>query len=634
MSFKKFLLPVCLFFITSAQLLADNVPQIAAATKNYSYELNIPYLEYQQTTDKTLAFALSLGSDDLSRFVIQSYASVTVDTQSAQTPLLYQDSQGQWQFFLPYLQVSNSENFYSVLFNLQDDFSTFHLTEQINPVFDSDPENTPFEAQLTPIEQQQVQNLSIMASTRLQLQWTASLENIDHFEISSLALDNQRETRIYVGSEKNQYQLTQLRADTEYQVRVYACLDPACTHYQKSTTVSARTGREVWQLQGEGHSTQTLLRPVSDGNSKFSAARIGPDAGTTNANSVQLYYGPMPIQGQKSTLAVATEIVSDSTDNKHLNFQSLAFQSGLISPQLDEPNTTDEQNRGGNTQSMDSYPIVKILTGQAVPLSSGKIRLFFEAQDSNGITQIYALDSQDGYMGLDFNRGQETVCEEQTDYQNPDACAPALIIGSEQTDAIRFSKIKNARQHKIGYPTQKDWRWDEAAGTFMVFTTDKIKGCSKYKTNHGYAVWDGISSWQVQYDDDGCPKLFQSAQACQPVHLGDRRYKMYCSNPSIKTGKIESSDLPFLGPKKVYYADASTTGEMAYVDFEDWQIQQPREVIFLWPDGTQLDNSAEGYIDDYFVLAPEGDLNYQLMYLAITDGKIAPIAATAILLNP
>lgn len=107
-------------------------------------------------------------------------------------------------------------------------------------------------------------------------------------------------------------------------------------------------------------------------------------------------------------------------------------------------------------------------------------------------------------------------------------------------------------------------------------------------------MWDG-SAWVVQYRDDGCPKLFTSAQAAFPLHSGGVRDRLYYGDPSITTGR-ESSGLPFLGPRKLIH--------------------------------------AEGYIDDYHFLTPTGSQDLQAMYITITDGAIAPISVAAILVNP
>ena len=195
------------------------------------------------------------------------------------------------------------------------------------------------------------------------------------------------------------------------------------------------------------------------------------------------------------------------------------------------------------------------------------------------------------------------------------------------------SRIGNARQFKLGWPTLDAPHWDGAAGAFMVFTVDPIAGCAAARANHGYAVWDG-ATWKVQYQTDGCPKLFTSAQAAFPMHLGGVRYKLYYGDPSITTGSLNSG-LPFLGPKKLIYADGRVSGAGGLVDFEDWEAQAAaREVVFLWPNGDVLDAGAEGYIDDYHFLAPTGSLDSQVMYVTITNGVVAPFSAAAILLNP
>jgi hypothetical protein len=93
--------------------------------------------------------------------------------------------------------------------------------------------------------------------------------------------------------------------------------------------------------------------------------------------------------------------------------------------------------------------------------------------------------------------------------------------------------------------------------------------------------------------------------------------------------------MPFLGPKKLIYADGASSGDAASVDFEDWEAQgSARNVNFLWPDGSLLDDQAEGYIDDFHFLTPTANLDLQVMYLAITAGTEAPFSAAAVLLNP
>lgn len=279
-------------------------------------------------------------------------------------------------------------------------------------------------------------------------------------------------------------------------------------------------------------------------------------------------------------------------------------------------------------------PLVEtVATGQAVPLTSGKVRLFFEAQGIDRKTRIFSIESVDGYVGQDFNAGIPTTCETTADYSTGGGCALTTLIGVEGDGTLANARIQNARQHKIGFPTQSDWRWDGAAGTFMVFTTDRVNNCSNFNMNHGYAVWDG-AQWKVQYGANGCPKLFTSAQAAFPMHVGGSRYKLYYGDPSITAGK-GTTMLPFLGPKKLIYADGAATGAIDRVEFEDWESQTlARDVVFLWPNGDKMNDTAEGYIDDYHFLAPTADLDLQVMYLAITNGTEVPFSSAAVLLNP
>jgi len=113
------------------------------------------------------------------------------------------------------------------------------------------------------------------------------------------------------------------------------------------------------------------------------------------------------------------------------------------------------------------------------------------------------------------------------------------------------------------------------------------------------------------------------------------RYKLYYGDRTDDTGKVPGSTLPFLGPKRVLYADGEKTGAATTVEFEDWEATSAgRGVSFLWPSGELLDATAEGYIDDFMAVAPAGSLDTQVFYVAITDGTIPPFVAGALLLNP
>jgi hypothetical protein len=458
---------------------------------------------------------------------------------------------------------------------------------------------------------------SFSSSTQLTVSWTAPAGyTVDHYVIGASETVGSTSLNFSAASTATSATLTGLKAATSYSVTVSACKDAACVEMGSAAAVTGTTSEEYWQLQGSGNSTSGLSRIVSDGNARISATRFGGDAGTVTAGRIQLYYGPSGQAGLSTALTGSA--TSAGSPASYLGFTSSGAATGLISP------TT-------------AAPLVKIVaTGQGVPLSAEmgrKVRLFFEATGSDNKTRIFTIDSQDGYAGQDFNSGSATTCSTAADYSTGGGCALTLAIGVEGDSSGANSKIGNARQHKIGFPILDDWRWNGAPGTFMVFTTDSVSGCSTYNMNHGYAVWDG-ANWAVQYETDGCPKLFKSAQAAFPMHLGGANYKLYYGDPSVTTGRLNTS-MPFLGPKKVIYADGASSGDQDIVDFEDWEAAgSARNVNFLWPDGTLFDDQAEGYIDDYHFLAPTGSLDLQVMYLAITDGTKVPFAAGALLLNP
>lgn len=461
----------------------------------------------------------------------------------------------------------------------------------------------------------------LTSSSKLQVTWTASPgDQTHHFKI--VGTENAQGTTVSTtaAAAATSATLTGLKSHTTYSITVESCANEACTVSSTSSAVSIETDREEWQFQGTGSTVGTLTSSVSDGNARLSATRFGPDAGAM-ANRVQLYYGPMsPIGAPQSTLSVAVASAEASAANpaSYLTFTSRAGTTGL------------------HSASPGSTLISTILTGQGVPVAreqGGFVRLFFEATGADNKARVFSIDSKDGYYGLDFNAGSPGICSTAAEYSPGGGCEPTLAIAVEG-DTNGNDKISNARQQKVAWPTLDSPHWDMSNGSFMVFTTDSITGCSSYGMNHGYAVWNG-SAWVVQYQSNGCPKLFTSAQAAFPLHSGGAKYRLYYGDPSLTDGKVASSPLPFLGPKKLIYADGSMTGQPGVVDFEDWEAQtSARDVVFLWPNGEPMDARAEGYIDDYHFLTPTGSPELQVMYVTITDGAIRPIAVTAILLNP
>lgn len=490
----------------------------------------------------------------------------------------------------------------------------------IDVAADAPVDTSPAWAAMIQVQAADVQTIGGVArgsSTRLRVSWLAPPVAFDHYRLTATNGVAGTATAQDVPASALSHTLAALDAQTTYAVAIEACLDAACNARMSSATgsISASTAQEVWQLQGTGHAHATLTRVVSDGNVKIHAIRYGEGAPAAQLGRVQLYYGSSNPSAPGLAVATGTMVANAAVPASVLSFTSLAGTAGLIRPST-------------------AGPLVgQVNTGQAVPLTSGIVKLYFEATGSDNKARIMSVNSQDGFVGRDFNAGASAVCSTAADYGTTGGCAPKVLIGVEGDTLLPNPKLRNARQFKIGVPTLSDWRWDGAAGTFMVFTTDMVTGCSTSNFNHGYAVWDG-ATWNVQYSGT-CPKLFVSVQAADPLHLGGVRYKIYYGDPSITTGKNPGSMLPFLGPKKLMYGDGARSGAANTVDFEDWDgTAKARDLQFVWPDETALDAAAEGYIDDFVVITPTADLAFQVLYIATTDGTTPPFTAAAILRNP
>ena len=594
---------------------AQPVPTLSLA--GGSYTLAVPYVEYGSGSAKR-AYGASLGTAALDSFVLSAASVRSIQVVAGAVDVARLEAAGTgYRLSLPYLEYTSSGTTRAYAASLTStDLSCFVVDAASVREVALRELPRPSGVSISEVKRQTVGGRSFGSSSQWLLNWTAPAGSaVDHYEVTATEPLMNTRASVSAAGAATSATLVGLKAATSYSVVLKACQDSACSRSAAAAAVTGTTPAEYWQLQGSGNTVATLLQPVADGNARLSATRFGPDAGA-NANTVQFYYGPKGVNG----LAVATSgTVSAGSASSYLTFTSLAASSGLRSP------------------SSASSGIKTIATGQGVPMSSAmgaKLRLFFEANGADGKTRIHSVDSVDGHLGRDFNQGAATTCSSSGDYQANGPCAATLVIGVEGDGAQANARISNARQNKLAWPTQTDWRWDGAAGAFMVFTVDQIAGCTTKTHNHAYAVWNG-SRFTVQYGTDGCPKMFIGAQAALPMHIGGARYKMYYGDPSVSTGKVNGSMLPFVGPKRLIYADGASSGPADTVEFEDWEaVTAARGVHFLWPNGDLMDERAEGYIDDFHFLAPTGSLDLQVLYLTITDGAVIPFAAAAVLLNP
>ena len=455
------------------------------------------------------------------------------------------------------------------------------------------------------------------SSSKLSATWSAPSQPVDHYLLRATDAVNSSVVSVTAAGSSTSATISGLKSATQYTVALTACLDAACGQsLAASSTAASTTAGETWQFVGAAGSSSVsgITKVVSDGNTKPFAIRFGSGAGANLEGKLQLYYDP--IGASEKGVKVATLPSAATTDLSSVSSFTPVAGSGLIKPSSGAP------------------LISSINTSQAVPLSSslgGKVRLFFEATGADGKTRILYLDSQDGFTGQDFHSGPPTSCSTPADYSSGGGCAPSVAIGVEGDSTGAKANVSNARQFKIGYPVLTDWRWDGAAGTFMVFTVEMVSSCSASSRNQGYAVWDG-ANWNVQYGSGTCPKLFTNMQAPMPVHRGGANYKLYYSDT---TRQVVGSQIPGPGPLVILYAEGPKGGDPSLVDFEDWEAQgSARETTFLWPSGIPLTDAEESHIDDYVVLAPTGDPDFQILYCNVSDGSAVPFVGLASWINP
>jgi len=458
---------------------------------------------------------------------------------------------------------------------------------------------------------------SYNSSSQLRVEWAAPPVDYDQVRLEVTDLSTALTHTEAADPDENSLTLTHLKASTTYSISIVACSTDDCDQALDGGTASGQTADEVWQLLGTGHDLDGLTNIVADSNAKAHAFVYGDTASPELRGRIQLYYGAMGGFGGSLSVATSNRPADPADESSYSDFTSHVGSSGVVQP----PTGT---------------PLVEwIGTGQGVPLSEdlgGGIRLFFEARGSDGTTRLLSLDSEDGDVGRDFNSGAAEHCSAATDYEEGGGCHPAVEIGAAGDAVAPAAGIDNVRQQKVGVATLADWRWGRDPGTFMVFTTGSVDGCSSSQKNHGYAVYDG-DSWAVQYADSGCPKLFKGVQAMAPLHLGDGRFKIQFGNPDETEGAL-GSNLPFLGPKRIIYGDAARSGDPEVMDFEDWDsVEEARDLTFLWPDGEVFDVTAEGYIDDFVVLTPSFNTDHQVQFVVLTDGSQIPFTSVAILRN-
>ncbi len=468
---------------------------------------------------------------------------------------------------------------------------------------------------------------TINSSTKLKVDWR-SLTGIaiDHYEVEAAESIGSTTVKLSTGSIATT--LSGLKAGTTYAVTVKACYDAACRYSVTSLPASGKTSEEYWQIQGTGNSYNTATRVISDGNIGSHGFRYGEWAGASLNGRIRLYYNPMAGNEKGAKPAITSGVATTSL----ATVSQLSGESGfgLLNP-------CPVAAPGQPAPSCPGTGAVKTLAlFQAVPMN-GFIRMFFEANGTDGKNRILQIDSRDGYQGRDFNRGSRTICQTIGDYAAGGECEARVMIGVEGDQLEGNPGIQHVRQFKMLYPTigsTVDNRWDGASGTAMILTVNlSSQTCSPYAFLQGYAVWDG-TGWRVQYQTNGCPKIFEQMQAPNPVHLGGNRYKLYYNNTTALRSQ-PSNPLTDFKVMKMIYADGERTGSSTTIDFEDWEsTTSAREIFYLWPDGSIMSDENESKFDDHVTILPTRDPSYQVIYSNFSNAQISPFIGMAVLVNP
>ena len=396
----------------------------------------------------------------------------------------------------------------------------------------------------------------------------------------------------------------------------FACLAFLLSLYGCDNQASKGSAKEeYWQLVGTGNTYAAATRVVDDGSTLSYAFRYGQGADSDLINTTKFYYNPTHDAGWVNGVRTASNGSTDATPTAISHFTPTASGLKVVCDMK-------------NVQECSATDAFYMNASQAIPLAaSKKVRLFFEASDLSVVgpantTQIFSLDSYDGYRGEDFNSGASTVCggAKSTDYAPTGPCAPTLVVATNEETGLA-----QARQFKIGFPKLTSWLWDESPGTFMVITgSDR---CAQTNDGLFYAQYES-NRWKVIKDDKGCAKpLVPYAHGPIVTHQGGGKYKLYYEDimSNVSVGTVTK-------PLRFITADAARTGDPDLVDFEDWDAYTAaQEVTFLWPDGTQLTGDEESGLGDHFIYAPDG-VGSQVMYMNLGgfDNRTSPTASTGI----
>lgn len=490
-----------------------------------------------------------------------------------------------------------------------------------------------------PVESDTINGKIIFSSGKLSIRWSAPVDStVDHYEIT--ATDGVTETDTTFTVQNTEItEITGLKSQTEYTVALTACMDPECnTNIKGEKSAQGTTEAEYWQIQGtkNGYESATKVVPVGTGSTLSYVLPYGDWAPETLQGIVKYFFN-----AHSTEFGIGMLISKNDTKKSDTQILSAFNPTGLFYERNCEDAGKNALNNGKqNTPTQCKNGELQMLAFQMVPLKSGAVRLFFEAnqpnkvENSQPLTEIYSLDSQDGYAAEDFNPNPNKNFCSATDMVEGGDCEANLLIGKETEDN---APLTQARQQKVGYPKQDSWLWDESKGTFMVITGQD--SCNQTRDGLFYGVWDG-KNWNVETENGCAIPLVLDAHGPVIVHLGDTNYKLYYENYEY-TDRTKNQYNYTVKPFRILYANGNKSGDPSIIDVTDWENEsEAREVYFLWPDGTLLDDQEEAGLGDHVIWSPNENLETQIMYMNLggfdnQDWKQPPVGlGMAVLINP
>lgn len=525
------------------------------------------------------------------------------------------------------LPSSNTDSIFVVVANPVDYFRAAVQEAQFCPVYYSTVveihNNASWTAGVTAahINPQTYGTYTVYSASKLKVSWTAPMSfTVDHYEIvASESIKGTTESLAVPVSQLSDT-LELLKSGTAYTINVRACADASCASYMvcgaNETTIT--TWDEYWQVQGTDSGFTDASHLISDANTlNYAFVYDSSWAPSGFGGKIRYYYNPLSVSEKGAKPAVTTSPGVTGNLPSVTTFGTDPGTGFFVNPSSC-PTTDNAINFIGQTI--------------AVPFN-GKVRMFMEATSDDNHSRLYQIDSQDGYIGKDFDSSGDSACRcSSGDFVFGADCSLDTVMGvSTDPNFSQNQKINHIRQFKIGYPMRNDWLWDGSDKTFMVATIDltDLNGPNTYKMTQAFAHYDSLTQqWAFEYNGT-YPKMFDGMQAPSIVHLGGNKYKMYFSyNWALKNQMIGFTT------KEVRVVYGYDDDGMIY--FNDWEsVPQGRNVHYLWPNNIELTQPYETQFDDFHMFMPTGDPDFQVMYTNVgIPPSMIPFVNYCLLLNP